>query len=90
MVNIDTLSEYTNCEKCNAPFSDLYIGGVGDWRTTIMCQRCFHIRDGLSWERVIIPLVARQYNLTIDEARKRDAASQAEYEKMVAEASDFG
>ena len=54
-----------------------------------MCEKCFHIRVGLSFRGVIVPMVAEQYNLSFEEALLREEESQAEYERIVAEAGTF-
>mgnify|MGYP003674565923 CR=1 FL=1 len=76
---------YKACEKCNAGFKDLYIGGEGDWRQTIMCEACFHVRRGIPL-RIIHELIAEQYpNIgTADAAKKADESSNACYHGKIA------
>lgn len=87
MAKIDPLADYKRCEKCGS--TQVYPGGVGSHRTKILCEKCFHIRAGLSFKGVIVPMVAEQYNLSFEEALLREEESQAEYERIVAEAGTF-
>ena len=87
MAKVKTLDSYRRCIKCGS--SKVYPGGVGSHRTKILCEVCFHVRAGMSFKGVIIPLVAEQYGLTFEEALLREEESQAEYEKLVAKASNF-
>lgn len=84
VVDNGRLEQFKSCEKCAASFSNLYIGGVGDWRTTILCEKCFHVRRGVPYEAVILPLIAQQYGLSLEEARKRDGKAQDAYLALLA------
>lgn len=85
----DRFAEYKKCSKCGAGFDRLYIGGVGVWRTSILCEKCHHVHRNVPYRQVIVHLIAEQYDLTYNEALERDQAAQAEYEANVAEEADF-
>lgn len=82
------LSGYKKCQKCKSEFEYLYIGGVGDWRTTITCEVCFHVRRGVPYQRVIVPLVALQYNLTLEEAQRRLNIAHEQYLSDLSSSTD--
>lgn len=79
------LAPYAKCEECQAGLDHLIIGGIGDWRHTITCQKCFHIRRGLDYKNIILPLAARQHGRSISHIKKADELAQREYEKALAE-----
>lgn len=81
----DPLDQWRKCEKCHSP--SIYPGGVGDWRHTIICERCFHVRRGVPLQQVIIPLIMEQYSLSREDAEAREAASQRAYERALANVS---
>jgi hypothetical protein len=85
----DQLRGYMKCEKCQAEFEYLYIGGVGDWQTRITCEVCRHVRKGVPFRQVIVPLIALQYGLSEADAAAREDASQKEYLASVAEAAEY-
>lgn len=82
---IDSLKDYYTCKKCgNAVLSRFVFGGVGDWRTTSVCCVCHHVRRGLNFAEVIVPLVARQYDTSETAARAALQAQQEGYERYLA------
>ena len=85
MVDNSALSGYKRCEKCNGSFETLYIGGDGDWRQTIMCELCFHVRRAIPL-KVIWELIAQQYpNIgTAEKAKSVDEESQRRYQAVLA------
>lgn len=76
-------SEYRTCERCGAGFQDLYLGGTGVWKTTILCLKCHFIRRGVPYEPVMLTLIADQYDLSYNEAKEADEAAQREYVELV-------
>lgn len=76
-------TKYEKCQKCRAGLDRLVIGGVGDWRHTIMCKECFHVERGLDRQRVIVPLVAKKYGISPKDAYEADERSQDEYERII-------
>jgi hypothetical protein len=82
-VDSPSLSQYKTCEKCNAPFEKLYIGGDGDWRQTLMCEMCFHVRRAIPL-KVIWELIAKQYDMSVEAAKKADETSQRAYQAVLA------
>ena len=76
------LTDFMSCPACGAELDngDLHVGGVGDWRKTILCLKCLHIRKNVPYEGVIVPLIAREYGLSVSQVREIEAHSQAEYE----------
>lgn len=78
---------YMTCPECGSGLEWQYIGGQGDWRQRIVCEYCFHIRKNVPHERVIIPLVAIQYGLTLPEARQREEQAEQEWHATVARAA---
>jgi len=79
------LKGYKKCEKCNAPFERLYVGGDGDWRQTIMCEVCFHVRRAIPL-KIIWELLAHQYEEigTPERAKVVDEKAQAAYQAVLA------
>lgn len=80
----DPLAQYKTCESCGADFEHLYIGGVGRWQNAIMCLKCDHIRDGVPVDRVIVPLIAEQYDLDHETAKEVNQKAQEDYEAKIA------
>lgn len=83
------MSDYMTCQKCQAGFEWQLVGGQGDWRNRIMCEKCFNIVYGVPHGRVIVPLVALQYGLSERDAREREEEIQARWVEKVARASQF-
>jgi len=90
MVNVDLLGDYMKCEKCNAALSELVLGGRGDWWNTIQCRVCFYVREGVNFDSVLVPLVARQKSISEVEARDLRMGAQEEYLVELAKVGDFG
>lgn len=78
----DGLEKWKHCERCHSPA--LYVGGVGDWRYTLVCERCFHIRRGVPYKEVIIPLMMEQYGLSREAALEADERAQKAYMEALA------
>jgi hypothetical protein len=85
LIDNTRLAGYKKCEKCNATFEKLYIGGDGDWRQTIMCEMCFHVRRAIPLQ-IIHELIAQQYPSigTVEKAKKVDEESQRRYQAVLA------
>lgn len=84
-VPIDGLvKQYMTCEKCQAEFKHLILGGSGDWKSTITCTKCFHIRRGVPHSKVLVPLIALQYGIAELHARHREERIEDEWIKTVA------
>ncbi len=83
------MKEFMRCEECNASFEFLFIGGKGDWQQTIMCEECFHIRRGVPYTSIIIPLRAIQEGLSVNEASQLLRQQQEDYLTDLAELSNF-
>ena len=83
------MQDHMRCTKCNAEFEFLFPGGVGDWRTTIVCEKCFHIRKNVPLQNVIVPLIALQGGIAEWEARQREERAHRAYLESIAKASDY-
>lgn len=79
----DRLERFKACPECGAGFDQLTIGGQGDWKKTITCEKCFHVQRGLSHESVIIPLIAQQYGISIPQAREVEELLESEYMEIL-------
>ena len=80
-LEVPGIEKYKGCEKCGAGFENTYIGGQGDWRQTIMCEVCFHVRRAVPLP-VIWHLLLEQYPHlgTVEEAQRRDEMAQSAYQ----------
>lgn len=83
------MREHMQCEKCGAGLEWLYPGGAGDWRQSLLCERCAHVRKGVPLRRVIIPLIAMQNEISEQEAVERDVRVQEDYMASVARQLDL-
>lgn len=88
-VPVTDLRPYMTCPKCRAPLEKLVVGGVGDWRQRILCGTCQHIQAGLSFENVILPLVAEKFGISYQAARRADETSQEEYVEVCLGGENF-
>lgn len=70
-----------SCPSCGAGLDALVVGGVGDWRTKILCSSCLEV--WMSPPGHITTLVALQYGISEAAARWADAKSQEEFEQVV-------
>jgi hypothetical protein len=83
------LERYMTCQRCGAGFERLYVGGVGDHRQTILCEKCFFIRRNVPYEAVIVPLIAKQYELGVEEAKRRDSTAHQAYIATIAKQANY-
>ena len=84
--NIDGLEGYMRCDKCGS--KRMYYGGQGDWRQTILCEDCFHIRRGVPLEVIWDLMVATYPNITDrEDAKRRDEKAQKLWHKTLADAA---
>lgn len=81
----DFLAKFRTCPKCGVGVEDLVIGGIGDWRTRIICMKCLKVQKGLPYEEVIVPLAAQKHGISEQGLRRADAMSQEEHERVILE-----
>ena len=79
----DSLSGFQECQRCHAPLEELIIGGVGDWKSCIMCGRCMYVRRGVPFAEVIVPLAARQEGVSETRILERWRDAQREHEEII-------
>jgi hypothetical protein len=79
----DSLAAYRTCPGCGAEIEHLVVGGVGDWRTRIVCDLCGKIQRGVPYDEVIVPLAACKHETTQAVIRNADSISQDEYERII-------
>lgn len=77
---------FQTCERCDTELDNLIIGGVGDWRNTILCERCFHLRKGVPMA-VINQLAAWQWGITLAQAEAAQKEADDRYYRALAEIS---
>lgn len=77
------LEGYLKCEKCGQ--GRIIIGGNGDWRQTIVCEDCFHIRRAIPL-KLIWELISHTYPSipSWEAAKKVDEKTQANYQAVLA------
>jgi hypothetical protein len=79
---------YKKCPECQAALGDLYIGGVGDWKRTIQCLKCFHVVDHVP-ELVIHELLSERLDIPLERIRASESAAESEYQETVEDLLSF-
>lgn len=83
---VSDAGRFQSCERCDAELEHLILGGVGDWRNVILCERCFHQRKGVPID-VINKLAARQWGITVAQAEAAQKEADDRYYAALAEIS---
>jgi hypothetical protein len=68
-----SMEHWVACEKCGS--NRTYAGGPGEWRQTIVCESCFHIRRGVPLNTIYDIMVA---DARYEGIRDRKAAKMAD------------
>lgn len=80
MTTVSVPTRGSSCPKCVAGLDQLIVGGVGDWRTKIVCQACLTV--WMESPGTIAGLAAMQYGMSEEAIRQADQLSQREFESV--------